>query len=102
MSSTLFEKVWREHVVIPETSETPAVLYIDLHLIQEPASLDVVVTSNMIGDILTNEASILSGSLGMLPRASLGFWEAQDYLSPYIDPHQILLERVSPCRWGWS
>jgi len=35
MSATLFEKVWREHVVTPETSETPAVLYIDLHLIHE-------------------------------------------------------------------
>jgi 3-isopropylmalate/(R)-2-methylmalate dehydratase large subunit len=35
MSSTLFEKVWREHVVTAETTETPAVLYIDLHLIHE-------------------------------------------------------------------
>jgi 3-isopropylmalate/(R)-2-methylmalate dehydratase large subunit len=35
MSSTLFEKVWREHVVTAETSATPAVLYIDLHLIHE-------------------------------------------------------------------
>ncbi len=32
---TLFEKVWAEHVVVPETAETPAVLYIDLHLIHE-------------------------------------------------------------------
>ena len=33
--STLFEKVWSEHVVVPETSATPAVLYIDLHIIHE-------------------------------------------------------------------
>jgi 3-isopropylmalate/(R)-2-methylmalate dehydratase large subunit len=33
--STLFEKVWSEHVVVPETVETPAVLYIDLHIIHE-------------------------------------------------------------------
>ena len=33
--STLFEKVWADHVVVPETAETPAVLYIDLHLIHE-------------------------------------------------------------------
>ena len=32
---TLFEKVWAEHVVVPEAAETPAVLYIDLHLIHE-------------------------------------------------------------------
>ena len=32
---TLFEKVWAEHVVVPETADTPAVLYIDLHLIHE-------------------------------------------------------------------
>ena len=32
---TLFEKVWADHVVVPETPETPAVLYIDLHLIHE-------------------------------------------------------------------
>lgn len=43
-----------------------------MRLIQAPASLDVVVTSNMFGDILTDEASVLSGSLGMLPSASLG------------------------------
>ena len=32
---TLFEKVWADHVVVPETADTPAVLYIDLHLIHE-------------------------------------------------------------------
>jgi len=34
-ASTLFDKVWRQHVVVPESAETPAVLYIDLHLIHE-------------------------------------------------------------------
>jgi 3-isopropylmalate dehydrogenase len=43
-----------------------------MRLIQNPASMDVVVTGNMFGDILTDEASVLSGSLGMLPSASLG------------------------------
>ena len=33
--STLFEKVWAEHVVVEETPETPAILYIDLHIIHE-------------------------------------------------------------------
>ena len=43
-----------------------------MHLISRPADFDVVVTGNMFGDILTDEASMLPGSLGMLPSASLG------------------------------
>jgi 3-isopropylmalate dehydrogenase len=43
-----------------------------MRLITNPASLDVVVTENMFGDILTDEASVLAGSMGMLPSASLG------------------------------
>ncbi len=43
-----------------------------MHLISRPSTFDVVVTSNMFGDILTDEASMLPGSLGMLPSASLG------------------------------
>jgi len=42
-----------------------------MHLLSRPKSFDVVVTSNMFGDILTDEASMLPGSLGMLPSASL-------------------------------
>ena len=43
-----------------------------MHLINRPRDFDVVVTGNMFGDILTDEASMLPGSLGMLPSASLG------------------------------
>ncbi len=43
-----------------------------MHLISRPKSFDVVVTGNMFGDILTDEASMLPGSLGLLPSASLG------------------------------
>ncbi len=42
-----------------------------MKLITAPASMDVVVTENMFGDILTDEASVLAGSMGMLPSASL-------------------------------
>ena len=35
---TLFEKVWERHEVVPETADTPAVLYIDLHLVHEVTS----------------------------------------------------------------
>lgn len=43
-----------------------------MHLIRKPSSFDVMLTENMFGDILTDEASMLAGSLGMLPSASLG------------------------------
>ena len=43
-----------------------------MRLITSPASFDILVTENMFGDILTDEASVLPGSMGMLPSASLG------------------------------
>jgi 3-isopropylmalate dehydrogenase len=43
-----------------------------MHLIRRPRDFDVCVTENMFGDILTDEASMLAGSLGLLPSASLG------------------------------
>jgi 3-isopropylmalate dehydrogenase len=43
-----------------------------MYLIRRPASFDVIVTENMFGDILTDEAAMLAGSMGMMPSASLG------------------------------
>jgi 3-isopropylmalate dehydrogenase len=43
-----------------------------MQLIQYPKRFDVIVTENMFGDILTDEASVITGSLGMLPSASIG------------------------------
>jgi 3-isopropylmalate dehydrogenase len=43
-----------------------------MYLMRRPATFDVMVTENMFGDILTDEASVLAGSMGMLPSASLG------------------------------
>jgi 3-isopropylmalate dehydrogenase len=43
-----------------------------MNLIRQPAQFDVIVTENMFGDILTDEASMLTASMGMLPSASLG------------------------------
>ena len=43
-----------------------------MRLVTSPARFDVVVTENMFGDILTDEAAVLAGSMGMLPSASLG------------------------------
>jgi 3-isopropylmalate dehydrogenase len=52
-----------EHVLVDTAS---------MRLITGPAWMDVIVTENMFGDILTDEASVLAGSMGMLPSASLG------------------------------
>ena len=49
-----------------------------MRLIQFPAEFDVIVTENMFGDILTDEASMLAGSLGVLPSASLGDEEVEE------------------------
>ena len=43
-----------------------------MHLVQRPSRFDVIVTENLFGDILTDEASVLAGSIGLLPSASLG------------------------------
>ena len=43
-----------------------------MHLLAKPRAFDVIVTENMFGDILTDEASMLAGSMGLLPSASLG------------------------------
>ena len=43
-----------------------------MHLVNHPSRFDVIVTENMFGDILTDEAAVLCGSIGLLPSASLG------------------------------
>jgi len=52
-----------EHALVDSTA---------MQLVRDPRRFDVMVTENMFGDILSDEASVLSGSLGMLPSASLG------------------------------
>ena len=71
-------RLWRE-VAHEVAAEYPDVAYEDvlvdacaMYLINRPATFDVLVTGNMFGDILSDEASMISGSLGMLPSASLG------------------------------
>ena len=49
-----------------------------MHLIRDPARFDVIVTENMFGDILTDEAAVLAGSIGVLPSGSLGAATAAD------------------------
>jgi 3-isopropylmalate dehydrogenase len=58
-----FPEIQFEHMLVDAAA---------MHLIKSPRDFDVIVTENMFGDILTDEASMLAGSLGLLPSASLG------------------------------
>lgn len=71
-------QLWRE-VVIEVALEYPEVelthMYVDnaaMQLIRDPRQFDVMLTGNIFGDILSDEASMLSGSIGLLPSASVG------------------------------
>lgn len=72
-------RLWREVTERVVRAEFPDValehMLVDaaaMHLIRRPRDFDVLLTENMFGDILTDEASMLAGSLGLLPSASLG------------------------------
>jgi 3-isopropylmalate dehydrogenase len=72
-------RLWRDTTNRLMSEEFPDIaletLLVDaaaMHLLSRPADFDVMVTENMFGDILTDEASMLAGSLGLLPSASLG------------------------------
>ncbi len=71
-------RLWRE-VVLRVAKDYPEVslehMYVDncaMQLVRNPKQFDVIVTENMFGDILSDEAAMLTGSIGMLPSASLG------------------------------
>jgi len=70
--------LWRD-IVEEEKKNYPDVevehLYVDncaMQIVRRPSSFDVIVTGNIFGDILSDEAAVITGSLGMLPSASLG------------------------------
>lgn len=72
-------RLWRQVSERLVKSEYPDLAYnvvlvdaMAMHLISKPREFDVVVTENLFGDILTDEASMLPGSLGLLPSASIG------------------------------
>jgi 3-isopropylmalate dehydrogenase len=72
-------RLWRRIAAETVADEFPDLEYevvlvdaMAMHLISRPRDFDVVVTGNMFGDILTDEASMLPGSMGLLPSASLG------------------------------
>lgn len=72
-------RLWRETVTRLGAAEYPDIaldhMYVDnaaMQLVRDPAHFDVLLTENMFGDILSDEASQITGSIGMLPSASLG------------------------------
>lgn len=71
-------RLWRETArdIVKQFPEIDtSYMFIDnaaMQLIQNPKQFDVIVTENMFGDILTDEASVITGSLGLLPSASIG------------------------------
>jgi 3-isopropylmalate dehydrogenase len=72
-------RLWREVVTRVQAEEFPSVelahLLVDnaaMALVSAPSGFDVIVTENMFGDILSDEAAMITGSIGMLPSASLG------------------------------
>lgn len=75
-------RLWREVVTELSTSFSDVefdCMFVDnaaMQLIQNPSYFDVVLTENMFGDIITDEASVITGSLGMLPSASVGLKSA--------------------------
>nr|MDA3822716.1 3-isopropylmalate dehydrogenase [Bacteroidales bacterium] len=71
-------RLWRETVqeMVPENKDVEVdYMFVDnaaMQIIQWPKKFDVMVTDNMFGDILSDEASVITGSLGLLPSASVG------------------------------
>ena len=86
-------KLWREEVTALHAKEYKDVelshMYADncaMQLLRNPAQFDVIVTDNLFGDILSDEAAMLTGSLGMLPSASLGAADASGKRAALYEP----------------
>ena len=85
--------LWREEMIKLQKDEFPDVelthMYVDnaaMQLVRNPKQFDVMVTENMFGDILSDCAAMLTGSLGMLPSASLGAADAQGRRKALYEP----------------
>lgn len=86
-------RLWREAVTRLFAAEFPDVALehalvdsMAMHLVRSPGRFDVVLTENMFGDILSDEASVLCGSIGMLPSASLGTADARSRSRGLYEP----------------
>ena len=70
-----------------------------MQLVKAPKQFDVMVTGNMFGDILSDEASMLTGSIGMLPSASLDDQNNKGCTSRSTVRRRTSPARASPTRW---
>ena len=111
-------QLWREVVTRVGAAEFPDVdlthMYIDnaaMQMVRAPKTFDTIVTGNIFGDILSDEASMLTGSLGMLPSASVsddgpGIYEPVHGSAPDIagqdvaNPMAMVLSAAMMCRYG--
>lgn len=87
-------RLWRE-IALEVSEEYPEVevehILVDnaaMQLIRNPSSFDVIVSENTFGDILTDEASVLAGSMGMLPSASLSSLPRKNVLSKRVSLYE--------------
>ncbi len=102
-------RLWRETVTRVGAEEFPDVpldhLLVDnaaMQLVANPSSFDVIVTENLFGDILSDEAAMLTGSLGMLPSASLGRRRTRACSSRCTARRPTSPARAAPTRWRCS
>jgi len=86
-------RLWREEVTALGRESFPDVelthMYADncaMQLVRNPKQFDVIVTDNLFGDMLSDEAAMLTGSLGMLPSASLGAVDAEGRRKALYEP----------------
>ena len=97
--------LWREEINKLKEKEFTKVnlynMYADncaMQLVKDPKQFDVIVTGNLFGDILSDISAELTGSLGMLPSASLGelgFKNRENpYMSQFLEVLRILLEKI--------
>ena len=84
--------MWRK-VIIEVSKDYPEVelthMYVDnasMQLVSDPKQFDVIVTDNLFGDILSDEAAMLTGSLGLLPSASLGAKDKNGKIRSMYEP----------------
>ena len=101
-------RLWREVIREVHSAEFPHIelehLLVDnaaMRLVSAPRHFEVIVTENMFGDILSDEAAMLTGSLGMLPSASLGDGGPAS-LSPSTARRPTSREPAPPIRWPCS
>ena len=102
-------RLWREVVRELHGREFPNIelehLLVDnaaMRLIAAPRHFDVILTENMFGDILSDEAAMLTGSIGMLPSASLGRRRAPGCSSPCTARPPTSPAPARPTRWRCS